>query len=274
MTCSVVTGASGGIGLAIAEALAAAGHDVVLLCRDPARGEAALGRVRRHGSARLVVGDLGAVTSIRAAADALRANTETIDVLVHNAGIWPTTREVDDDGFESAFVVNHLAPFILNASLAPHLASDDARIVQVSAGIAIKGKIDLDATPSGRDFGALATYANTKLWNLAATLELARQLAPRNVTVNAVHPGVVRTRLGDRKGVLGLLLALVKRTWATPEQGACGPVRLAVAPELAGQTGGYFDQTRPAQPPPLAADPTVAAQVWARTEELLGAGAQ
>jgi NAD(P)-dependent dehydrogenase (short-subunit alcohol dehydrogenase family) len=124
-------------------------------------------------------------------------------------------------------------------------------VVQVSAGLYVKGRIDPERSPSGADFSPFVTYGTSKLWNLVATLQLARELDGTGVTVNAVHPGVVRTRLGDMTGVRGALLALVKRFWATPEEGARGPFHLATAAELASVTGRYFDRLRPATIMPI-----------------------
>ena len=276
-TC-VVTGATSGIGLAVAEELARRGHRVVLLSRDPGRGEAALARVRAAAGSALpsgpeplvVAGELSTVTAARAAAAALLQACPRLDVLVHNAGLWPTRLERTAEGFERAFAVNHLAPFVLNELLVPRLLeSAPSRIVQVTAGLYGLGRLDLDRTPRGEDFHRLRTYATTKLWNLLATLERARRLAASGVVVHAVHPGVVRTRLGDLPGALGLLLRGVKRLWATPEHGARGPVHLALAPELEGRTGLYFDELAERELLPVARDPKLAAELCERTARLV-----
>jgi NAD(P)-dependent dehydrogenase (short-subunit alcohol dehydrogenase family) len=276
-TC-VVTGASSGIGRAVAGALAARGLRVVMVCRDRERGE----RARREITAaaapggpppELVVADLAPLAGVRAAARALLERCPRLDVLVHNAGVWPVRLERTADGLEVGFAVNHLAPFVLNQLLAERLAaSAPARVVQVSAGLYVRGRVDLERTPSGGDFGRFATYATTKLCNLLATLELARRLAAagRGVTVNAVHPGVVRTKLGALPGAMGVALRLVKLAWATPARGAEGPVRLATDPALDGATGRYFDRLAEAALLPPAEDAALAHALWQRSLALGG----
>lgn len=252
-TC-VVTGATSGIGLAIAMQLAAAGQHVVLMGRDSLRLTAAAQAARSTGCAAenvlAVAGDLSTIAGARLAAESVAARLERIDALVHCAGVWPTAKVITTDGFEESFAVNHLAAAILNERLLPLLrASAPARIVQVSAGMALMAKIDPDRDPRGENFSKLKTYGVTKLWNLMATLELARETTGGGITVNAVHPGVVRTKLGDMGGPLGLVLRAVKRFWLTPEQGAAGPVMLATSPGLESITGQFFNELKPMELP-------------------------
>src|SRR3954453_22243718 len=120
----VVTGGGSGLGRAISEGPARAGHRVVLFCRDPQRGERArqeIAAMTGNPAVELVVADLAVRTATREAARAIREGHPAIDVLVHNAGIWPTRLERTDEGLERSFAINHLAPFILNAALADRL---------------------------------------------------------------------------------------------------------------------------------------------------------
>ena len=272
-----MTGANSGIGFAIAEALAEQGHSVVMVCRDRQRGDAA--RMREQANAvpsatvELVAGDLSTIASTELAATAIAAACPRPDVLVHNAGLWPTRRQRNAEGFELAFAVNHLAPFVLTRRLLPLLQeSGDARIVQVTAGLYPTGRIDLVRTPSGADFGMMKTYANTKLWNLLATLELARREADSGLSVVAVHPGVIRTGLGEQGTRLAPLMRLAKRRWDPPAVGARGPVKAALDPGLRGVKGVYLNEVERAQLDPVAQDEQLAGQVWTRTEELVAAG--
>jgi len=276
MKICIVTGANTGIGLAIAESLAEQGQGVVMVCRDEARGLAALERVRARAAAgatvELVRGDLGTIASSERAAKAIADACPRIDVLIHNAGLWPTERHLNEEGFERAFAVNHLAPFVLGQRLLPVLRrTEGARIVQVTAGLYVKGSVDLERTPTGEDFGMMRTYASTKLWNLLATLELSRREADEGPCVLAVHPGVVRTGLGEHGHWAVPLVRLVKRLWITPEQGARGPVRAALDPSLDDQTGTYYDQLERAKLTAVATDRALAQQVWAHTEALVAA---
>jgi NAD(P)-dependent dehydrogenase (short-subunit alcohol dehydrogenase family) len=271
---SVVTGASSGIGDALAVELAAAGFDLVLVGRDEARLADVAARSRaRGGSDRRVTtlrADLSTIAGARDLAARLLEAAPRLDVLVHNAGVLPTARRLTSDGFEESFATNHLAPFVINEALRARLVeSAPSRVVQVSAGLYIKGRVDLEKGPYGLPFGPFGTYGSSKLWNLLATLELARELEGEGVTVNAVHPGVVRTRLGDATGLLGLVVRIAKRFWATPEEGARGPLHLATDPALASTTGRYFDQLRAIDLHPVATQAGLGREVVARTRELV-----
>jgi hypothetical protein len=126
-------------------------------------------------------------------------------------------------------------------------------VVQVSAGLYVKGAVDPERTPVGADFHPIRTYANTKLANLLMLPLFARRW--QAVTIDAVHPGVIRTGLGDRRGPLGLLLKAVKLTWRSPEEGARPVVRLLHAPG----SGRYFNELREE---PVAYDTDLARRLW------------
>jgi NAD(P)-dependent dehydrogenase (short-subunit alcohol dehydrogenase family) len=258
----VVTGGNRGIGFAVASELVRRDNRVVLVVRDQARGEraaAALG-----GSAEVVLGDLSVLSEVRSVAAELARRCKRIDVLVHNAGIWPTRLVRTTDGVEQSFAVNHLAPFLLNHLLEERLA----RVVQVSAGLYVKGRIDLARTPVGDDFHRMRTYCTTKLANLLTISGFARRWQDAGVTIDAVHPGVIKTGLGDPGGPMGLVLKLVKRSWAEPAEGAAPVVRLAMEP--AAGSGRYFDLHRELPLEPPADSPALSQQVWQQAEKLTG----
>ncbi|OUC95860.1 SDR family NAD(P)-dependent oxidoreductase [Streptosporangium minutum] len=269
---AVVTGGNRGIGYAVAARLLQDGCEVVLVARDRERGEAARASLAGSGGTRvrLVVGDLSSVRKVRATARALGETCPRIDVLVHNAGLWPSRRVLGEDGLEQAFVTNHLAPFLLNHELEPLLVASGARVVQVSAGLYVNGRADPERTPTGLDFHPMRTYADTKLCNLLLVPRSAERWKNAGVTINAVHPGVIRTGLGDRGGPLGYLLKAAKLLWKSPDAGARPVVRLALAEETAGQTGRYFHIDAEQPLAPVAADAALAERLWTQALELTG----
>lgn len=246
----VVTGGGRGLGRAVAERVVEDGHRVVILCRDREKG----GQAATETGARLLVGDLSDVAGVRGAAAALAESLGHIDVLVHNAGIWPSRREVNADGFEQAYFTNHLAPFLLNHLLEQRLD----RVVQVSAGLYATGRVDPDRTPTGEDFSGIRTYADTKLANLLMLPLWAQRWQDAGVSIDAVHPGVLRTGLGDRSGLVGMLLSGAKRLWNPASTGAGPVVRLIVSRG----TGRYFHETTEQKVKPLARDGALARRLW------------
>lgn len=264
---AVVTGANRGIGLAVASALAARGMRVLMVVRDEARSADAVRVLRGNGADVLtVVGDLGSNRTTRDLAKALQASTERVDLLVHNAGLWPAALERNEDGFERAFAVNHLAPFALNMLLEPLLVASRARVVQVTAGLYVKAVVDLERTPRGEDFHAIRTYATTKAFNLLLlprwTERWTSRWSGRGPTIDAVHPGVIRTGLGDRPGAFGHVLRLVKRLWKTPEEGARPVVRLACEEPRHPRGGRYLEIDEEKELLPFARDEALARAVW------------
>ncbi|WP_431899509.1 SDR family NAD(P)-dependent oxidoreductase [Nonomuraea sp. bgisy101] len=258
----VVTGGNRGIGYAVCERLAGEGFRVLLVARDQERGARAAASI--SGDVEFVAGDLTTIASVRRLADELRGGCPRIDVLVHNAGVWPSRRTLTEDGLEESFAVNHLAPFLLN-----HLLEDRlGRVVQVSAGLYVKGRAEVGRTSVGADFHQMRTYADTKLCNLLTVPLFAERWRASGVTIDAVHPGVIRTGLGDRRGPVGWLLTMVKRKWATPKEGA-GPV---VGLAHGTGTGRYFHLTEevPLEGPAL--DGELAGRIWKEAETLTSAG--
>ena len=211
----VITGASRGIGRALALELATRGDRLVLTARDRERLTALVAAIEaKGGRAQAVPGDLSTVRGAVELGKRLSEDLEPGATLVHNAGLWPARRVLNDDGLESAFVVNHLAGVALVRELLG--AKRLARVLVVSAGLIAMGRFDPERTPTGEDFSSLRTYATTKLC-FAIT---ARRLAAAHPEVDFVvlHPGVVRTDLGARPGVLGTLLSLGKLTLESPEK--------------------------------------------------------
>ncbi len=278
MPVSVVTGATGGIGRSVALGLAAAGHAVVLVGRDRQRGNAAMGWIAsRVPDARLELelADLSSLAATRQAAAAIGARHPAIDVLVNNAGVFATRRELTAEGHDRVLAVNHLSPFVLTRALAPALRAGGAqgggRIVTVGSSTSDRARIDPADLDGERRWGMVRAYGQSKLAAMMATFGWAERLRAFGVTANVVHPGTVATGLVRAGGPIGLAWRAMAQFTLTAEQGADSPLHVALAPEFAGVTGGYVKRRRLVRPNRRALDPALAEQVWRATEALAGA---
>jgi NAD(P)-dependent dehydrogenase (short-subunit alcohol dehydrogenase family) len=264
----VVTGATAGIGRATAAELAGRGARVFVHGRSWERARGAVDELRREtGTAALepVAGDLGHLNAVRALAAELNARLPRLDVLINNAGVFMRERVLTDDGLETTFAVNHLAPFWLTLLLLDRLrASAPARIVNVSSTTHHSAQVEFGNLQGERHYDGYSAYALSKLGNVLFTNALARRLAweGAGVTANALHPGVVRTNL-------------LRAGWGgggtNPEAGARTPVYLAADPAVASTTGLYFVDQRPTPASALARDEALQEQFWEVSEQLIKA---
>jgi len=272
-TC-IITGATSGIGLAAAEALAAKGASLVLIGRDRVRGEAALARVHAAGPgvrATVHYADLLHMAEVRRLGAELLAVYPRIDVLINNAGALFQRREVTRDGLERTFALNHVAYFLLTHLLRDRLVvSAPARVVNV-ASRAHERASAFDVSDLEQSFSGWTAYCRSKLANILFTRELAHRLAGTGVTANCLHPGFVASRFGDNnRGVLRWGFGLAKRLAAiSEERGAETIVYLASDLAVAGTTGGYFMRSRLATPSAAARDERSAARLWEISAKLV-----
>jgi len=276
-TC-LVTGATSGIGKETALRLAMLGATVIIVARDAARGETAGDEIRRRvplAQVETATADLSSLAQVRRLAEEVVARYDRLDVLVNNAGVISTRRQLTADGFETTFATNHLGPFLLTNLLRGLLErSAPARVVTVSSAAHKQVRtIPWDDLPRGAQAGHAQTYPLSKLLNILFTVELARRLTGTGVTANCLHPGFVRSALGrDVTGALGAVVRLVLRFQPGAATGAETSVYLASSPEVADISGGYFVKRKPAEPNALARDAWAAARLWVLSEELAGLG--
>lgn len=273
-TC-LLTGATSGIGEAVATSLVARGATVLAVARDSERGNAAVTRIRRRvpdARIELLVADLSIMGSVRSLAGQVMARGDRLNVLILNAGVARPRRELTPEGFEVDFATNHLSPFLLTALLLDLLcASAPSRIVTTSSSTHRRVKhIDFDDLASGRNFHHLRSYSTTKLLTILFTAELARRLDASGVTANTADPGFVRTALGrDAPGTFALFLKATRAFQLTPEQAAATTVHLATSSDLAAASGGYYTKCRAAEPSSLASDQAAASRLWALSADLV-----
>ncbi len=272
----LVTGATRGIGRATAVWLARAGAQVGLLCRDPAAADvvrAELESLTGRDAAFVIPLDLASMDSVATAAKAVLARCPRLDVLIHNAGEYRTDRAVTADGFERMLAVGYLGPWLLTALLRQRLLDSAPARVVVTAGIYHRrGHVDLaDMHFQTRGWDAMAANNQMQLARASFAFEAARQLQNGGVTVNAVHPGAVRTQAQDTlTGWQRLLVDTVGRfVFVDPLVGAQPNLRLAGEVDLQGVTGRYFSGLVEADASPQAHDQDLAAALWNWTQHAL-----
>ncbi len=239
----LVTGATDGIGRETARELVRRGADVIVHGRREKRAD----EVRRELEALTarpipapVVGDLGSLAAVRKLAAEVNARAEPPTVLLHNAGIFQRKLELTEDGFEKTMAVNHLAPFLLTHLLLADPRCALIRIVFVSSMAHARGSVDpTDVGLVHRAFDGYGHYGASKLANVLTARALAPRLAARGITVNALHPGVVSTKL--------LTAGFGMRGSDTLEEAAATSVLLAIDESVAKTTGAYFVRGREAQ---------------------------
>ena len=245
----LITGATDGIGRATAIDLAAKGFTVVLAARNAAKAgavvmdiEAATGR----RDADYIVADLRSLADVRALSDTFHQRYPRLDVLINNAGIFASERQLTGDGFEATFQVNYLSQFYLTHLLLDALQrSGQGRVINLSSSVYSAGKFDPDNLQSEKRFSTISSYAASKLLVLMSTFELADRLRGTSVTVNAVHPGVVNTpMLRNATGLFKLIALLATPFAVSPEKGAATSIYLASSADVKDVSGKYFMRSR------------------------------
>jgi NAD(P)-dependent dehydrogenase (short-subunit alcohol dehydrogenase family) len=274
-TC-VVTGASSGIGRAIALELANRGVRVVLVCRNPQLAERVAAEIGALPSAIPPVifqADLCSLASVYSLADAIAQSEMRIDALVNNAGVLLKKRNATEDGFEATFMVNYLAPFALTLELLPVLkASGSARIVNVASDVVRQfPSIDWSDLQAERRYGMVRAYRQSKLALVLFTFELARRLAGA-LTVNCVHPGNVETNMTVHGPLIDLLRPLLPSTTAEVAGRNCAD--LAISPAFEGVTGQYFEHGKSRSAGSRSRDAAAARRLWDISEQLIRDGRQ
>jgi len=249
----LITGATDGLGRALAGELAGDGARVLAHGRDNRRGLETVEKIRvqtGNGDVHWLCADFASLDEVRGLADQVIAEYDQLHVLVNNAGIGTALpgdgRRVESrDGYELRFAVNYLAGYLLTRRLLPLLArSAPARIVSVSS--LGQAPIDFDDVMLERDYSGVQAYCQSKLAQVMMTYDLAEELDPGEVTANCLHPGTYMPTKMVRAAGVTPVTAL--------EDGVAATRRLVADPELDGITGRFFNGTREAEPDPQARD--------------------
>lgn len=262
----LVTGSTRGMGNRLARELAADGATLLLHGRDRTRVEQAVAELRATVPGAAVRGhaaDLADLRQVRGLADALLESGDRLDVLVNNAAVGGgpdrSRRQVSAQGLELRFVVNYLAPLVLTRRLLPLLRdSAPARVVDVaSAG---QEPLDFDDLMMERHYDGLLAYCRSKVALIMATFDLAAEVQPDLVTVNAVHPATLMDT--------GMVREVSVTPQADVEDGTRAVRRLTDDPELKNVTGRYFHRFREAEADAQAYDPHARARLAEMTARL------
>jgi NAD(P)-dependent dehydrogenase (short-subunit alcohol dehydrogenase family) len=263
---ALITGATDGVGRVVARALAQQGWRVLVHGRDRPRGEALVREIERAGgSAAFLAADLASLAEVRRLADAVKQQTDRLELLINNAGIGSVGsapgRQTSADGHELRFAVNYLAGFLLTHLLLPLLkASAPARIVNVaSAG---QQAIDFSDVMLTRGYSGGGAYRQSKLAQILFTVDLADELEGSGVIANTLHPSTyMNTTMVRQSGTTPI---------STVEDGAAAILQLAVSPALDGKSGLYFNVLRESRADPQAYDAEARRRLRALSLKLVG----
>jgi NAD(P)-dependent dehydrogenase (short-subunit alcohol dehydrogenase family) len=262
---ALVTGSTDGIGRETARQLLSLRWTVLVHGRSEGKAARNAEELSRDtgGEAAPVWGDLSRMREVVALAGQVRSRTPVLDVLINNAGIYEKRRRLSEEGFEMTMAVNHFAPYLLTRLVGPAVSAARAgRVINVSSIAHQSGRLDVDDLGFTRGYDGYEAYAASKLANILFTRALGARVKHSAVTVNALHPGVIDTKL---------LHAGFDIRGAPVEEGARTSVYLATSDEVSGVSGKYFVDCREATPSRSARDDRLAERLWVASERLLAA---
>ncbi|MFD5279082.1 SDR family NAD(P)-dependent oxidoreductase [Streptomyces rubrogriseus] len=274
----LVTGSTGGIGKETARQLAALGASVILVGRDKYRADAAVADLRHtsgNDDVTAITADMSRLRDVRRLAQEATDRTGGVDVLINNAGATRSHREVTEDGIETAFAVNVVAPFCLTHWLMPALtASGQARVINITGGIP-RGHIDLNNLQGEKSYVGLSFYNQTKLAQMAMSYRFAQELAATPVTLNVAYPGHAYTSMnknltvGTYPPLARPIVPLLRLTMPVVYgrrallRATRSSVYLASSPEERKTNGAYFNSKAKRTPwPDAVLDDTTRNTIW------------
>lgn len=266
MSVILITGATDGIGKQTALILARQGHELILHGRSQHKLDQTCEQIEDISGKRIfdrVLADLSDLEQVRQLAQEILERHERLDVLLNNAGVFMREYKTSPQGFELTLAINHLAPFLLTHLLLDRLkAQPSARVVNVSSIAHSRGKIHFNDLNMSEGFDGYRAYAQSKLANVLFTVALAKRLEGTRVTTNALHPGVVSTKLlTEGFGFEGS---------DSLDDGAQTSVYLATADEGAQVSGEYFVDSKRAKMSDLAHDDELVERFYQVSAELVG----
>ncbi len=274
MKTVVVTGASSGIGNAIAKTLATQGAKVILVNRISSKLDNIVEEIKNESNNPnifLETCDLSDLHQVKKIASILAKKYHDIDVLINNAGLELTNRTLTSNGFEMTFAVNYLAPFLLTNELIKKLPkTKQFRVINTTSLVEKWGKIDFENLQSEKYYNSEKTYYNSKLALLLFTYQLARRFDTKFLTSNCYEPGLTKTSFTrDFKGFAKIMSKIMSLFMKSPQEAAKTPIYLAMSDEIKDTTGKCFSNMKVKKTSPISYDHSLARKLWDKTEGLL-----
>jgi len=272
----LITGPTSGIGRGTAVELAKAGAKLILVARNPSKCEQVAKEIVDAGGEAPVsiIADLSLLSEVERAANEFLATGLPLHILMNNAGLVNQRRRITAEGLEQTMAVNYFAPFALTLRLLPSLKrAPGARILNITSNSYAIGRLNFDDLTFSRFFWPMGPYSASKLGNIYFTRELARRLEGSDITVNAVHPGLIFTNLGigNNPGLAQKVFGAIWSKFSLHEsEGHRSPVYAATAPELEGVTGKYIADCSVAELKPIALKEAPAKRLWEVSEATTG----
>jgi len=264
----IVTGSTSGIGLVTAKELAKMGATTILVARNKERGEIALKEVieySKNDKTDLLLCDFSIQSSIVAFTQAFKKKYNRLDILVNNAGMMSDERKETKLGIELTFAVNHLGYFITTNLLLEMLQKTPfSRIIVVASDLHYRGEINLDNLVLKNDYNGFQAYSNSKLANILFTYKLNGILEGSETTINAMHPGVVKTKFGIRDRSSSLTFPAGR---ISPEESANAIIYLSTSSEVQSISGKYFNKMAMEQSSAMSYNKELANALWQKSLE-------
>ena len=252
----MITGATDGIGKELSLMFAHTGAGLILHGRNPERLATTLKEITEetgNDDIQTVLADFTSLTQVKAMAEEIKQKIDHLDILVNNAGLYPKCKVITEDGFEQTLQVNYISPVTLTLALLPILGGKEpSRIVNLTT-IGHRFVWSNIHDPRSRFFWGWVSYCRSKLLMIPFTRELASRLSGSNVTVNCVHPGIIRTKL----------IRVLPVSWGVSvHHGAMTVFNLATNPKFDGVTGKYLEEFKIVKSSPVASSQRSQESLW------------
>lgn len=268
----IITGATSGIGKVTAIELAKKGAQLILPVRNSEKGEKVkkeIIEISGNNNVRIMTCDLESLDSVRHFADSFKKEYKQLDVLINNAGVWFSKRELTKEGFEKNLGINYLSHFLLTMLLLDIMKNtSNARIINLSSEAHRFTNINFDDLQSEKNFNNFKAYGQSKLALILFTKKLHELLKETDITVNCLHPGVVSTNLFDKMG--WPMKNIFQMFMIRPEEGAATSIYLATSDDVKNISGEYFKKKKVAKSTSFSNRKDAADKLWDISMKLVG----